>query len=61
MFKRCLPCGLGQNQVNYARITITYVCLIALSLAGSPRRCLKTGHNSLVFKQFPREPANVNA
>ena len=28
-------CGIGWNQVKYARITITHVCFIALSFAGS--------------------------
>ena len=31
------------------------------TLAGSLRRCLNTRPHSLVFKQLPREPANVNA
>ena len=46
---------------KYARITIRHVCFIALTLAGSLRRCLNTRSHSLVFKQLPREPANVNA
>ena len=37
------------------------VCFIALTLAGSLGRCLNTWPNSLVFKQLPRDPANVNA
>ena len=32
----------GWNQVKYARIGITHVCFIALTLAGSLRRCLNT-------------------
>ena len=44
-----------------ARITIAHVCSIALSLAGSLWRCLNTRPSGLVFKQLPRDPANVNA
>ena len=43
----------GENKVNYAKITITIVCSIALTLAGSPI--------GLMFKQLPRALANVNA
>ena len=56
-FRRCL-CW---NQVKYARITITHVCFIALTLAGSLGRYLNTRPSGLVFKQLPRDPANVNA
>ena len=35
MFKQPFQCELGWNKVKYARITITYVCVIALTLAGS--------------------------
>ena len=39
-----------------------HTCLfIALLLAGSLGRCLKTRPNGLLFKQLPRELANVNA
>ena len=61
MFKRRFQCGLCWNQVKYARITITHVCFIALTLAGSLGRCLNTRPSGLVFKQLPRDPANVNA
>ena len=61
MFKRLFRCGLGWNQVKYARITITHFCFIALTLVWSLGRCLNTGPNGLVFKQLPRDPANVNA
>ena len=54
-------CELGWNKVKYARITITHVCFIALTLAGSLGRCLNTRPIGLVFKQHPRDPANVNA
>ena len=37
MFKLCFQCELGWNKVDYARIMITHVCLIALALAGSLR------------------------
>ena len=49
------------NLFNYARITITHVFFIAFTLAGSLRRCLSTRPFALVFKQLPRDPANVNA
>ena len=49
------------NQVKYARIMITHVCFIALTLAGSLGRCLNNRPNYLVFKQLPWNPANVNA
>ena len=61
MLKRCFQCGLSWNQVKYARITITHVCFIALTLAWSLGGCLTTRPNSLVFKQLPWDPANVNA
>ena len=52
MFKLRFQCELGWNKEKYARITITHVCFIAFTLAGSL---------GLVFKQHPRDPANVNA
>ena len=55
MFKRRFQRGLCWNQVKYARITITHVCFIALTLAGSLGRCLNTRPNGLVFKQLPRD------
>ena len=61
MFKQRFRCELGWNKVKYARITITHVCFIALTLAWSLGRCLKTRPLGLVFKQLPRDPANVNA
>ena len=61
MFKRCFQRGLCWNQVKYARITITHVCFVALTLAGSLRWCLNTQPDGLVFKQIPRDLANVNA
>ena len=51
----------AKNQVKYARITITHVCFIAFTLAGSLGQCLNTRPNRLVFKQLPCDPANVNA
>ena len=42
-------------QVKYARITITHVCFIALTLAASLGRCLNTRPNGLVFKQLPQD------
>ena len=61
MFKRRFQRGLCCTQVKYARITITHVCFIALTLAGSLERCLNTRPSGLVFKQFSQDPANVNA
>ena len=55
MFKLHFRCSLGWNQVKYARITITHVCFIALTLAVSLRRWLNTWPNDLVFKQLPRD------
>ena len=34
---------------------------IHVTLAGSFGRCLNTRPDGLVFKQLPRDPANVNA
>ena len=61
MFKRRFQCGLCRNQVKYARITITHVCFIALTLAEFLGLCLNTLPKGFVFKQLPRDPANVNA
>ena len=59
MLKWHLQCGLGLNQVKYARIT--HVCFIALTLARSLGRYLTTQPKGPVFKQCPWDPANVNA
>ena len=32
-------CEFGWNKVKYVRITITHVCFIALTIAGSLGRC----------------------
>ena len=40
MFQHCFQCEFGWNKVKYARITITHVCFIALTLVGSLGRCL---------------------
>ena len=61
MFNRWFQCGLGSTQVKYARITIPHVCFIALTLAVSLERCFNTWPEGLVFKQLPRDLANVNA
>ena len=61
MFQQRFQCEFGWNKVKYARITITHVCFIALTLAGSLGRCLNTRPISFVFKQHPRDLANVNA
>ena len=60
-FTQCLHWAFGWNKVKYARITITHGCFIALTLAGSLGRCLNTQPIGLIFKQLPRDPANVNA
>ena len=61
MFKWCFQCSVGWNQVKYARITVTHVCFIALTLAWSLGRFLNTRPNGLVFKQLPCDPTSVNA
>ena len=61
MFQQRFQYKFGWNKVKYARITITHVCVIALTLAGSLGRRLNTGPIGLVFKQHPRDQANVNA
>ena len=35
MFQQRFQCEFSWNKVKYARITITHVCFIALTLAGS--------------------------
>ena len=42
LFSQRFQCELGWNKVKYARITITHVCFIALTLAGSRGCCLNT-------------------
>ena len=49
MFKQHFQCKLGWNKVKYARITITHVCFIALTLAGV------TGRNFPPVSFFPGE------
>ena len=49
-------CKFGWNKVKYARITITHVCFVALTIAWSPGSCLSTRPVSLVFKQVPQNP-----
>ena len=39
MFEQRFQCELGWNKVKYARKTITHVCFIALTLAGSLGWC----------------------
>ena len=39
LFQQRFRSEFGWNKVNYARITITHVCFIALTLAGSLGRC----------------------
>ena len=61
MFQQHFQCKFGWNKVKYARITITHVCFIAFTLAGSLGRCLNIRPIGLVFKQHPLDPASVNA
>ena len=50
--------GFWLESGKYAKITITHVCFIALTLAGSLGG--STGPNGLILKQLTRVPANVN-
>ena len=43
MFEQRFQCELGWNKVKHARITITHVCFIALTLAGSLGWCCTLG------------------
>ena len=47
--------------ISYARTTVTHGYFIAITFAGSLGRYLNTRPSGLVFKQLPRDPANVNA
>ena len=47
--------------VSYARTTIIHGYFIAITFAGSLGRYLNTRPSGLVFKQLPRDPANVDA
>ena len=58
---KCLSDVFSAVCVIYARITVTHICFIAWTLAGSLGRCLNSRPNGLVFKQLPRDPANVHA
>ena len=42
-------------------LTIKHVCFSALTFAGSRGSCLNIRPSDLMFKQLPRDPANVNA
>ena len=61
ILKRCFQTSLGRNQVKCASTAIIHVCFLALTIAGSLRRCLNTRHNGLMFKQHPRAQVSVNA
>ena len=61
MFLQRFQCEFGWNKVKYARIMITHVCFIALTLAESLARCLSTQPTGHLFKHLPQERANVNA
>ena len=47
--------------VSYARITTIHGYFITITFAGFIGRYLNTQPSGLVFKQLPRDPANVNA
>ena len=55
MVKQSFQCKFGVIKVNLTKITITYVCFIVLTLAGSLRQCLSTRPIGLVPKQLPRD------
>ena len=57
MFLQRFQCDFGSNKIKYARMTITHICSIVLTLVGSLRRCLNTRLVGLVLKQLP----HVNA
>ena len=61
MFWQRFQCKFHWSKVKYARITITHVSFIALTLAGSLGRCLNTPPIVLMFKHLPLDTANVNA
>ena len=54
MFELCFQCDFRWNWVKYA-ITIAHVCFIALTHAGSLRRCLDTLPSNLMFKQLSQD------
>ena len=56
-FKQCFRLESGKICKNNDNT----FCNIALTLAGSLRRCLNTRPNSLMFKQLPRDLANLSA
>ena len=58
LFKQRFLCKLGMNKVKYARITITHVCFIALTLAGSLGKCLITRPS---VQTASSEPGKCNA
>ena len=61
MFKQRLQCEFVWSKVNYARVMITNVCFIALTLARELGRCLNTNPIGLLVKQLPQDPASYNA
>ena len=53
--------GIFHGLMSNARITIKHVCFSALTFAGFLGRSLNIRPSGLMFKQLPRDPANVNA
>ena len=54
-------CNFTFGIVSYAGIMIIYGYFSTITFAGSLERYLNTIPSGLVFKQLPRDPANVNA
>ena len=52
MFKQRFQCELSWNKVKYARVTITHVCFIALTLAGSLGWCWTLGLSASCSKSI---------
>ena len=61
MFLQHFQCEFGLDKVNYARITITPACFIAMTYAWSLWRCLNTWSINLVLPQLPGDSTYVNA
>ena len=61
MLKRCFQRRLGWNEVKYARITITHICLITLTLASSVEQYMNIWPKGRMFKQLPGDLTHVNA
>ena len=60
MFSSIFSANFGRIKVKYTRITITHVCYIALT-RHVPWEMFEHSAYWVVFKQLPRDAANVNA